>query len=152
MVSEHIVVSSGEAIAAKAKKESLNFLLQQTQVFSDFISQNLKTETDPLEKVEGKRRRMQELDKEMEGDQANEWKPPSVLTGCTLRDYQRRGLSWLISLYENGLNGVLADEMGLGKVCRHYCIHLLLPPMISNTRMIRLYRPLLSWATCGHKG
>lgn len=28
-----------------------------------------------------------------------------------LRDYQIRGLNWLISLYENGINGILADEM-----------------------------------------
>lgn len=28
-----------------------------------------------------------------------------------LRDYQVRGLNWLISLYENGINGILADEM-----------------------------------------
>ena len=25
-----------------------------------------------------------------------------------------KGVEWLISLYENGLNGILADEMGLG--------------------------------------
>jgi SNF2 family DNA or RNA helicase len=25
------------------------------------------------------------------------------------------GLSWLVSLYNNKLNGILADEMGLGK-------------------------------------
>lgn len=29
----------------------------------------------------------------------------------SLRDYQVRGLNWLISLYENGINGILADEM-----------------------------------------
>lgn len=28
-----------------------------------------------------------------------------------MRDYQIRGLNWMISLYENGLNGILADEM-----------------------------------------
>lgn len=28
-----------------------------------------------------------------------------------MRDYQVRGLNWMISLYENGLNGILADEM-----------------------------------------
>ena len=28
-----------------------------------------------------------------------------------MRDYQLRGLNWLISLYENGINGILADEM-----------------------------------------
>jgi len=28
-----------------------------------------------------------------------------------MRDYQIHGLNWLISLYENGINGILADEM-----------------------------------------
>eukprot|EP00878_Enallax_costatus_P041488 GHUV01048280.1.p1 GENE.GHUV01048280.1~~GHUV01048280.1.p1 ORF type:complete len:726 (+),score=243.32 GHUV01048280.1:273-2450(+) len=32
-----------------------------------------------------------------------------------LRDYQLAGVTWLISLYQNGLNGILADQMGLGK-------------------------------------
>ena len=33
----------------------------------------------------------------------------------TLRDYQKRGVSWLQYLEELGLNGCLADDMGLGK-------------------------------------
>jgi superfamily II DNA or RNA helicase len=32
-----------------------------------------------------------------------------------MRDYQIRGLNWMISLYQAGINGILADEMGLGK-------------------------------------
>jgi ATP-dependent helicase STH1/SNF2 len=32
-----------------------------------------------------------------------------------LKNYQKTGLSWMISLYNNNLNGILADEMGLGK-------------------------------------
>lgn len=28
-----------------------------------------------------------------------------------MRDYQIRGLNWMIGLYENGINGILADEM-----------------------------------------
>ena len=28
-----------------------------------------------------------------------------------MRDYQIRGLNWMVSLYENGINGILADEM-----------------------------------------
>ena len=28
-----------------------------------------------------------------------------------MRDYKLRGLNWLISLFENGINGILADEM-----------------------------------------
>ena len=34
----------------------------------------------------------------------------------TLKEYQLKGLNWLGTLYEQGINGILADEMGLGKV------------------------------------
>lgn len=40
---------------------------------------------------------------------------PSLLTGGRLKEYQMKGLQWLVSLYNNHLNGILADEMGLGK-------------------------------------
>ncbi|GMT19600.1 hypothetical protein PFISCL1PPCAC_10897 [Pristionchus fissidentatus] len=40
---------------------------------------------------------------------------PSYIKNGQLRDYQVRGLNWLISLNVNGINGILADEMGLGK-------------------------------------
>ena len=40
---------------------------------------------------------------------------PSILVGGTLKEYQIRGLEWMVSLYNNHLNGILADEMGLGK-------------------------------------
>jgi SNF2 family DNA or RNA helicase len=39
---------------------------------------------------------------------------PEQLQG-TLRNYQKRGLSWLHYLDDLGLNGCLADDMGLGK-------------------------------------
>ncbi|KAI8869290.1 hypothetical protein GQ42DRAFT_113391, partial [Ramicandelaber brevisporus] len=42
-------------------------------------------------------------------------KQPAAITGATMRNYQLAGLGWLISLYENGLNGCVADQMGLGK-------------------------------------
>ncbi len=32
-----------------------------------------------------------------------------------LKEYQLKGLNWLVNLYEQGINGILADEMGLGK-------------------------------------
>jgi ATP-dependent helicase STH1/SNF2 len=40
---------------------------------------------------------------------------PNILVGGTLKEYQLKGLQWMISLYNNNLNGILADEMGLGK-------------------------------------
>ena len=39
---------------------------------------------------------------------------PSMLT-TKLKEYQLKGLNWLVNLYEQGINGILADEMGLGK-------------------------------------
>lgn len=46
---------------------------------------------------------------------AEEVKQPTILTGGDLKTYQMIGLKWLVSLYNNKLNGILADEMGLGK-------------------------------------
>ncbi|EEB08644.2 ATP-dependent DNA helicase Snf22 [Schizosaccharomyces japonicus yFS275] len=40
---------------------------------------------------------------------------PDILVGGTLKEYQLKGLQWMLSLYNNNLNGILADEMGLGK-------------------------------------
>jgi len=38
-----------------------------------------------------------------------------LLVGGLLKDYQVKGLEWMVSLNNNNLNGILADEMGLGK-------------------------------------
>ena len=43
---------------------------------------------------------------------------PSILTGGDLKEYQLGGLQWMVSLYNNRLNGILADEMGLGTCFR----------------------------------
>lgn len=34
---------------------------------------------------------------------------PKMLIGGTLKNYQLIGLQWLVSLYNNNLNGILAD-------------------------------------------
>ncbi|CAH2233928.1 jg14685 [Pararge aegeria aegeria] len=39
----------------------------------------------------------------------------SILVNGNLKEYQIKGLEWLVSLFNNNLNGILADEMGLGK-------------------------------------
>lgn len=44
--------------------------------------------------------------------QPSSLRPPP---GAFLRGYQIVGLQWMVSLYNNRLNGILADEMGLGK-------------------------------------
>ncbi|KAK0078517.1 hypothetical protein PV326_009307 [Microctonus aethiopoides] len=39
----------------------------------------------------------------------------SIMINGNLKEYQIKGLEWLVSLFNNNLNGILADEMGLGK-------------------------------------
>ena len=39
---------------------------------------------------------------------------PDIFNG-ELKNYQLKGMNWLVDLYDQGINGILADEMGLGK-------------------------------------
>ena len=48
---------------------------------------------------------------------------PAALA-ATLRDYQRRGLSWLAGMTSLGLGCCLADDMGLGKTITLIALHL----------------------------
>ncbi|MFB6439306.1 DEAD/DEAH box helicase [Streptomyces sp. NPDC056411] len=48
--------------------------------------------------------------------------PPGLR--ATLRDYQRRGLTWLDTMTSLGLGGCLADDMGLGKTVTVIALHL----------------------------
>jgi superfamily II DNA or RNA helicase len=65
------------------------------------------------------RRRIAEPDSQS-GTEAG---PPAALR-ATLRDYQLRGLRWLIRMTSLGLNGCLADDMGLGKTITLIALHL----------------------------
>ncbi|CAL4087938.1 unnamed protein product, partial [Meganyctiphanes norvegica] len=40
---------------------------------------------------------------------------PFFIKNGEMRDYQVRGLNWMIGLYAQNISGILADEMGLGK-------------------------------------
>ncbi|XP_067951510.1 SWI/SNF-related matrix-associated actin-dependent regulator of chromatin subfamily A member 5-like [Watersipora subatra] len=128
------------------QKNRFEYLLQQTELFSHFMSTGvkagMKSPTSPLkmgkpskERSKGKssaaplphdhrhRRTEQEEDEELlntekKGVTVKETRfetSPAYIKNGTMRDYQVRGLNWLISLYEHGINGILADEMGLGK-------------------------------------
>jgi SNF2 family DNA or RNA helicase len=59
-----------------------------------------------------------------------------------LKEYQLKGLNWLATLYEQGINGILADEMGLGKVSSS----LTRPPTLL-THLSRLFNQYLFWPT-----
>ncbi|KZO91803.1 hypothetical protein CALVIDRAFT_557967 [Calocera viscosa TUFC12733] len=40
---------------------------------------------------------------------------PKLVKGGEMKDYQLAGLSFLATMYQNGMNSILGDEMGLGK-------------------------------------
>ncbi|XP_032974441.1 probable global transcription activator SNF2L1 isoform X8 [Rhinolophus ferrumequinum] len=122
--------------ADRAKR--FEFLLKQTELFAHFIQPSAqKSPTSPLNMKLGRpqirkddkqslisagdyrhRRTEQEEDEELLSESRKTSNmcvrfevSPSYVKGGPLRDYQIRGLNWLISLYENGVNGILADEM-----------------------------------------
>lgn len=71
-----------------------------------------KSSEDP--KMDEKENELDVLEEEINGSKVRDVPLPPLLRG-TLRPYQKQGLNWLASLYNNGTNGILADEMGLGK-------------------------------------
>lgn len=119
--------------AAQAKRR-LEFLLQQSSIFSHFG--NVKTDSakyristaapastsrrstvaDDPDQVQ------QELEEADEHEATYLTSQPSTLGHGQMRDYQLEGLNWMIRLQENGVNGILADEMGLGKTLQSISI------------------------------
>ena len=69
-------------------------------------------------------------------------KQPSMLVGGSLKDYQLKGLQWMVSLYNNKLNGILADEMVFVFRRRLYLLLTLLSRVWE--RPSKLYHSLLS--------
>ncbi|KAK4531878.1 hypothetical protein CCYA_CCYA09G2735 [Cyanidiococcus yangmingshanensis] len=81
---------------------------------------------------------------------------PSSLRGGQLKPYQIEGLQWMVSLYNNNLNGILADEMGLGKTIQTIALlaylmeykevqgpHLIVVPLSTLSNWVREFR---TWA------
>ncbi|KAJ3044925.1 hypothetical protein HDV00_000208 [Rhizophlyctis rosea] len=131
--------------AALAKKKAADaqkryaYLMGQTEIFSHFInlSKMKGADVSALEEAkdhqsakevskDGSRRHRKtekEEDEEMLKTAAEDEEEAEVVFPETphyvkfapMRDYQLQGLTWLISLFKNGINGILADEMGLGK-------------------------------------
>lgn len=117
-----------------------DYLLKQTEIFSHFMSgPRDKAPSSPLKckpgrptskKPEKKSKEGDYRHRKTEGEEDEEMlatagknnklvlrfdESPNYIKNGALRDYQIRGLNWMIDLYENGINGILADEMGLGK-------------------------------------
>lgn len=81
--------------------------------FNDFSIENPQTTNKRVRKSEKEEdeEMLEKADQEQEDDTIEFTETPAYIKTGQMRDYQLQGLNWLISLYENGLNGILADEM-----------------------------------------
>ena len=104
-----------------SKEDKLKFLMKQVDIYTHFLlSHHLRKQNSDQKKSKSKHR--QHEDDDVIDEEDNEeyqttrlYTQPSSLAGGSLRQYQLDSLNWMVSLYENSLNGILADEMGLGK-------------------------------------
>ena len=119
-------------LLGQAKDSRISHLLKQTDGFLSQLASSVKEQQRGMSQRYGLEGQPEEEDPE-EYDSEDESKPKvdyyevahrvkeevkaqsTNLVGGTLKEYQVKGLQWMISLYNNNLNGILADEMGLGK-------------------------------------
>lgn len=123
-----------DAVLEDKKFDQLEKLLNQSQLYTQFLSEQMtavetKTATqdeDGNSPSTGSKRKSTEgrvsAAKKHRGDA-----PPEITKDLcpgfegSLREYQLKGVKWMISLYQNGLNGILADQVG----CYIYvCVYL----------------------------
>lgn len=111
----------------QTKDTRITHLLRQTNSFLDSLAQAVKDQQRQTKYGKQQEPEIEEDENEDEDKEKIDYyavahrvkevvtKQPSILIGGTLKEYQLKGLQWMISLYNNNLNGILADEMGLGK-------------------------------------
>ena len=107
----------------QTKDTRITQLLRQTNNFLDSLSQAVRVQQNEAKLLRGEEipsltdEEREKIDYYEVAHRIKEKieKQPSILVGGTLKEYQLRGLEWMVSLYNNHLNGILADEMGLGK-------------------------------------
>ncbi|KAG5860387.1 DNA/RNA helicase [Encephalitozoon hellem] len=121
------------------QKRKFEYLLSQTELFSHFILKKNKCSLPDIEEVEGsgaeeynkmkgyeaamlQKEKLKEFGPPRSGkkfkdggETTTRYVPQPKILRCTLKEYQIKGLNWLVSLYDKGINGILADDMGLGK-------------------------------------
>ena len=112
--------------AAKKAAQRLEYLLNQSDIFSKFHGGSKKPEaTDkkpPAKKKSHRDDTGAATDEDVEVEEGAEehvflTKQPSCIAFGKLKGYQLEGLNWMIHLAEKGLNGILADEMGEFDTC-----------------------------------
>ncbi|KAG1673281.1 hypothetical protein FOA52_002561 [Chlamydomonas sp. UWO 241] len=114
-----------EVVMDSGRYQALDALLNRSEMYSAFVCEQIAADQQDMDfatapvpmpatkgtKKGGKRTRSGDA-KESEVSATKKMLP---MMNVEMRDYQLKGVKWLISLYNNGLNGILADQMGLGK-------------------------------------
>ena len=107
-----------ESVLEKSKYAQLDRLLDQSKLYTQFLSEQMNiAQESTLQSAEKQAKKKKGGAKKKKASPTMEETAKEIcpgFSGC-LRDYQLKGVQWLISLYQNGLNGILADQMGLGK-------------------------------------
>ena len=95
----------------------LEALLDQTTMYSNFLAEQMEgiDEDDRRPKKKVKKAQEKVSEPASADGEVSETKKLLPMMNVEMRDYQLKGVRWLIALYQNGLNGILADQMGLGK-------------------------------------
>jgi chromatin-remodeling ATPase INO80 len=118
------------------QKKKVEFLLGQSELFTYFVrnksagAENAEEAVGiqaAIKQVEGLREfETERMASPAEGEEAvkrvkteekaaGQYVAQPRMLKCRLKEYQIKGLSWLVNLYDMGINGILADDMGLGK-------------------------------------
>lgn len=112
------------------KDTRLTYLLKQTDEFLSSLASKVAAQQEETQRLFSDESTdllpVNDLDEGEDGKKTDYWNiahkikeeikmQPNMLSGGQLKEYQLKGLQWMISLYNNHLNGILADEMGLGK-------------------------------------
>ena len=126
-VTEIEEVSSNPLV--KKDTQQLDLLLLKAESYSKFILENQqrsqallvaqkecankekKRKSEASSEEQNKRRKIASPEPAKPESDSNRIDQPPNLTGGMLMPHQLEGLQWLLSLWENGLNGILADEM-----------------------------------------
>eukprot|EP01082_Thalassiosira_pseudonana_P010572 g9413.t1.1.5e17418a.1.5e1746ac g9413 g9413.t1 contig36:514113-516995(+) len=115
------------SLLEETKNDRLKFLLDKTDEcmnqISTLLQSRVEEEQEDIKKMGGEGTIEATFSGTATGDsyyetahvKSEQVRQPSMLVGGDLKEYQLSGLQWLVSLYNNRLNGILADEMGLGE-------------------------------------
>ncbi|XP_031640675.1 chromatin-remodeling complex ATPase chain Iswi-like [Contarinia nasturtii] len=125
--SKIVDVSPKESFLSPKQQKRLDYLLAQAEIFTHFVGNSPKQAAKQkmalirekkLPSTNRRRNKGNDEESDIEDDETTTGirfdTTPTWIKG-EMRDYQLRGLNWMIALYEQGVNGILADEMGLGK-------------------------------------